>query len=978
MKKNIIYGLLFSLGVFAFVLGAILVGMPFGNPPSVVGASVTRLEEREGYATVTINQESDFTFTSSGVNRTITGLDPSVRDMLNVNLALHIPATIGGGTVTNIGAGAFRADGVNTNTQGNVIEVILPESVNVIGNHAFRYNIITNLVLPTEMTTLGTDIFRDNFITDITLPGGTVSTIGASAFLGNRLEELLIPSNITAINANAFDANRIEGAFVIPNSVTTIGNSAFRGNRLTSLQLSTNPLFVGINNNAFENNLLTSIVIPNNIMTIGTSAFRNNELDMVTLSNELTSIGANAFRDNNLTDINIPTTVISILADAFNNNFLTTLVIPNNVTTLGTGVFFNNELASVEIGSGIEVIPNAVFQRNFLVDVIIPGTVKEIGNNAFRHNRLVNVTLGNGLESIGNTAFDGQRFPAAGEILHRNRITSVTIPNTLVSIGENAFNENLIEELIFEEGSQLEVIPFGAFRYNLMKHIEIPNSVHTIGDRAFASLFFLETVTIPASVTTLGPNAFNRVFSGYTTYTTATIFIEHVSAPVGWQALNTPFNNFVWGVSTAPEIAVTNPGGMITTTTQGATGQGTASLDVEVAWASNVILTLTHGTINNIIINGQSLYEIQDQYLCECDDECETTFFLLAESAARWNIVEFGGNTVVLNLSNIVRDLNIQVFGNAYTITYHGLGEQTHDNPGTFIVSTSTFSLNDPTNRAGWNFDGWWTTPAEGGLQLTQIAIGTSGNQVLHARWSLINYTITFNNLDGVNSNNQSTFTIETPTFTLNNPANRTGRTFDGWYYDAGFTNPATGITVGTIGNQTFHARWSVITFDIVFNNLKNATHGNVTEFTIETPTFLLQNPTGVQGWEFNGWWTTPAVGGTQVTQITLGVSEDQVLFARWIDVRPEFPNDFDGDINDYLPYGWTPADGWPGHDFPWSPPQGWVVADGFPWVSVDATDENDFPWLILIIAGIGMLLFIAIIVIIFAKRKPKKENPVV
>ena len=69
-------------------------------------------------------------------------------------------------------------------------------------------------------------------------------------------------------------------------------------------------------------------------------------------------------------------------------------------------------------------------------------------------------------------------------------------------------------------------------------------------------------------------------------------------------------------------------------------------------------------------------------------------------------------------------------------------------------------------------------------------------------------YTITYI-LDGGENHpdNPETYTIESPTITLNTPT-KTGYVFSGWYSDEAFTSPITEITLGSTGNQILYAKF--------------------------------------------------------------------------------------------------------------------------------------------------------------------------
>lgn len=81
----------------------------------------------------------------------------------------------------------------------------------------------------------------------------------------------------------------------------------------------------------------------------------------------------------------------------------------------------------------------------------------------------------------------------------------------------------------------------------------------------------------------------------------------------------------------------------------------------------------------------------------------------------------------------------------------------------------------------------------------------------LYAKWSLITYDISYNLDGGVNGSNRETYTIETETFFLSEPT-KEGYTFNGWYDNSEFTgNALTQIPIGTSGDITLYAKWTVI-----------------------------------------------------------------------------------------------------------------------------------------------------------------------
>ena len=273
-------------------------------------------------------------------------------------------------------------------------------------------------------------------------------------------------------------------------SVTSIGNTAFSG--CTSL---------------------TSVTIPNSVTSIEERAFSGcTSLTSVTIPNSVTSIGDYAFYDcSALTSITIPNSVTSIGNTAFSGcTSLTSVTIPNSVTSIGEDAFFwCLSLTSVTIPNSVTSIGEDAFSGcTSLTSVTIPNSVTSIGNHAFYHcSSLKSITIPNSVTSIGKSAF-----------CFCTSLTSVIIPKSVTSIGELAFGGcDALTSIVVESGNSIY-----DSRENCNAIIEtatntlvagcqntiIPNSVTSIGERAFYGCISLTSVTIPKSVTSIGYEAF--------------------------------------------------------------------------------------------------------------------------------------------------------------------------------------------------------------------------------------------------------------------------------------------------------------------------------------------------------------------------------------------------------------------------------------------------------------------------------------
>ncbi len=208
----------------------------------------------------------------------------------------------------------------------------------------------------------------------------------------------------------------------------------------------------------------------------------------------------------------------------------------------------------------------------------------------------------------------------------------------------------------------------------------------------------------------------------------------------------------------------------------------------------------------------------------------------------------------------LVQDNNGEaVLVKAIPITFHA-------NDGTDVVAVQSAvtasegectTLNsNPFTREHYSFDSWNTKADGSGISYKENAsIVVTGPLDLYAIWDPVPYSITYN-LEGgrTEKENPTEFTVETETFTLNDPI-RDGYEFLGWCLD-GETEPVKPVTIekGSAFSRTYTAVWKIITYTITYD-LDGGTlaEDNPAEYTVETETFTLNNPEK-EGVVFIGW----------------------------------------------------------------------------------------------------------------------------
>ncbi len=276
------------------------------------------------------------------------------------------------------------------------------------------------------------------YVEEIVLPD-TITTIGDHAFYGlSKLKTVNIPDGVTYIGDEAFFDCKSLTTINIPNNLTYLGENVF--SNCTSLTYNefeggnyignaTNPYLI-----LMKAKNASSVVIHNNCKYIQSDAFSGlTELKTITLLSWLTKIESNMFLGcSSLTSIKIPDGVTTIGDCAFSGcSSLTSITLPDGLTSIGSSAFgYCTSLTSITLPDGLTSIGYGAFENcTSLTSITLPDGLTSIGSSAFGYcTSLTSITLPDGLTSIGYGAFE-----------NCTSLTSVVIPDSVTSIGDYLF-----------------------------------------------------------------------------------------------------------------------------------------------------------------------------------------------------------------------------------------------------------------------------------------------------------------------------------------------------------------------------------------------------------------------------------------------------------------------------------------------------------------------------------------------------------
>jgi uncharacterized repeat protein (TIGR02543 family) len=192
----------------------------------------------------------------------------------------------------------------------------------------------------------------------------------------------------------------------------------------------------------------------------------------------------------------------------------------------------------------------------------------------------------------------------------------------------------------------------------------------------------------------------------------------------------------------------------------------------------------------------------------------------------------------------------------AVTVNFDSLGGLAPAPANTSVVFQGTYGALPVTTRAGYHFDGWFTTAA-GGTEITPESTVTksSSPQTLFAHWSPNSYTVSFDYQGGSGAERAATpVTFDKVYKTLPTPG-LAGHTFTGWYTapkDGDLVTSAS--TVAIPEDHTLYAHWTAHAVTVNFDTQGGTTPSPATLSFFFGEAYGELPSSSKQGYAFAGW----------------------------------------------------------------------------------------------------------------------------
>ncbi|MEZ3591542.1 MAG: leucine-rich repeat domain-containing protein [Muribaculaceae bacterium] len=340
------------------------------------------------------------------------------------------------------------------------------------------------------------------------------------------VERIIIGPKVTRLPEYAFYLCTKVKTLTIPASVTEIGRNIIKTESTDPVcQLAALNIYSSDLNCQWTLNDPSIINWKTTTFTAGMATLLGNPKDLI-IPEGFTSVKKTTFRNSDvLKSVTFPSTMVEICDSAFHRSDIESVTFkkPYNLKKIGTSAFrLCHSLTSVDLPNTVtEIGADAFLQCWKLEDLTIPNSVNKIGESAFGSElsyggALKRLTIADGANPISmegdieatDNIYIGRNIQSKKDnipILYSNSVTFGEYVTELIDI---RFSGELIRTVNLPE--HLATIGDDIFQgCSNLTSIKLPSSLKSIGSHAFLGCTGLESITVPPSVQRLGYSVFD-------------------------------------------------------------------------------------------------------------------------------------------------------------------------------------------------------------------------------------------------------------------------------------------------------------------------------------------------------------------------------------------------------------------------------------------------------------------------------------
>lgn len=430
-----------------------------------------------------------------------------------------------GKEVTLIGTNAFKDVGAKTPVKSVTFEA--ESGLKEIGDYAFSAaNLSGEVILPQSVETLGEGAFRGTACTKFTFEADSKMTaMGDSAFAncGKLTEVENFPSGITKIPVSSFMSDKVltKVTYAAPEKMTGIGASAFSGCEVLVSDALYSPItenVVTIGASAFmgcKGEQFTAVTIPAGVTKLEQNTFANcSSLATVIFANteRVTEIAAMCFaNDGALTECELPAKLEVLGDSAFGATALTHVRIPVTLREAKQPFSKCQQICQIEWEKGLTKVIDNLFQNmESSLKVDFQDQITEIGNHAFDSSLITGITGTNKLEKIGEYAFNScVSISGKVELPAVTEIHAYAFSKILATDFEISENITLIDNGAFMNCTNLKAIN----KNDGVADVDLGNmtKLAEIGKQAFSGCSSIVSLRLSGTITKINDSAFSKL-----------------------------------------------------------------------------------------------------------------------------------------------------------------------------------------------------------------------------------------------------------------------------------------------------------------------------------------------------------------------------------------------------------------------------------------------------------------------------------